>query len=234
MGNLKIDKCPGKNFSVSLFSSEGNNEALAALREHAMNCDACIKEYWRLENLYSENSPKDHDEFDTRYFDFMERRKTDAENFSAREIIKRCPGKRLNNLLIHIECESFENLKIEPTTEGARFIAEHDNNPNPPPYDLEEYYQFLVMFYKRRQEIGKEIYSYGNNRDEIINNLSEHVAGCPECSERYRDFIDMKFRSAKRAMKQKQPEACSCMTFRDLEELKRKVDRKYLGMFVRD
>jgi len=237
MASMKLEKCPGKKFSGLLIELENDESALAELKEHSRGCSECLDEYFRIENLYAENSKDDRYDFDKRHFNFMEVDKTSDTKYSTDIGVgrtERCPGGRLKVLLTHLEIEAFEKLKIEPTTEGARCMAEFDGNFNPTPYDLDNYYCVLLMFYRGRQEIGKEIYSYGDNRDEILKNLSRHVDFCFECSERYRDFIDVKFRSAKRIMKERKPKFFSQMNFDAWTQLRWRIDEKYLKRFVRD
>lgn len=101
---------------------------------------------------------------------------------------EKCPGEKLESLVLVLHPMVFETLSDEPERDILEKIT-RKSYPNISDEELDIRYREFLKHYGKNQRIASELFKYGNTREEILDNLRNHVAGCLNCSAEYIDML---------------------------------------------
>ncbi len=99
----------------------------------------------------------------------------------------KCP-RNLEILLSAIPIAVFKSLSTEPNSELIEEMV-REKYGEVSKEELREEYNFFVTSHSEDLRILNELHKYGETREEIVDNLREHVRGCPDCSISYFNFL---------------------------------------------
>jgi hypothetical protein len=100
-----------------------------------------------------------------------------------------CLGDDLGNLILSLDKIVFELLSEEP---GRDMVEEtyRESHQHAIEEDIKFIYSCHVKQHSQDLKDLARLHQYGDTREEIIENIREHLLECPECMYDYRRFLD--------------------------------------------
>lgn len=110
-------------------------------------------------------------------------------------------------MILLVNETNLKNFRVEPARATIDELKGSDDtylekHPDKEEQSLVDFYDGLVNLYGERQSIP--LWDYGNDWNEIVYNLGQHVLKCGNCSRKYTYFINNKsFAELERVLKER-------------------------------